>query len=795
MLLELLVLAQAAAAEPSNNALVLFFDGFLPGVLTPEVMPHVYRLKEEGAWSLRARCEDTTISGSGWSTFLTGVHRDKHGVPDNQFASPAYAAYPLFFRRLKEARPEAVCGIAHSWKPIQDLLVAPAAPDYSFFAEYALAMQDPFDAHSVDALCTDAALLMLAQPGPLDCLVVMLDESDGVGHSEGNAHYDAEDPLYRRKLAELDAQVGRLLDAVEARRATRPERWLIAIHADHAGQRGEGHGLNKPSHREAPFILHGPGIARGEIRPPPKSPDLVASVLHHLLGGSAPDPAWGLDGRAVGFAHQGPELAWFHRNLLVNGDAEAERGFSRESGVDASVYGWEDPGAVTVLRRADGTQAFFAPSAARMTQRVDLLPLRPWFRSATPRLMLDHGLEGASAAVRFFDDAGAELPAPLPAVRWAEVVVDFEAGGRADDLALVATPRDRRALPEWRPLFDGVSLAGWTPVNVDADTFTVRDGMLVCSGSPTGELRTDREFENFVVEFEYSHRRAGGNAGFFVWADALPAVGAPFIRSIEVQIIDGWETENWTSHGDVFAIWGATMRPDRPHPAGWERCLPEQRRANGAGAWNHFRIVAVDGIIQHWVNGQPVSGGSAVAPRRGRLCLESEGSEVWFRGLRILELPATGATADHTARGDEGFVQLPLAAPPPGWTRADWRWAGAAGAPPLRSAEVYEDFDLFVDLRLTGAPLELPAGPSPDPARAGLILPPLDRCGLGPDSGWRRVECSFRAGAWTRVALDGVEIALSVPLAAAPPRGPIGLIPPGPAPCELANAFVRRRAP
>ncbi len=773
-----LALALLAQDSPHNKALVLFIDGFLPGAVTPEVMPHAFRLKEEGAWSLRARCEDTTISGSGWSTFLTGVHRDKHGVPDNAFATPNYGAYPLFFRRLKEARPGTVCAIAQSWRPIERHLIAPAEPDFNFYAEYDLADDDYFDSFSVDTMCADAALIWLAEPS-VDCVVVMFDESDGVGHSEGNSHYDAGDALYRRKLAAIDAQIGRLLTAIEARPGHAQERWLIALHADHAGQLHEGHGLNKPSHREAPFILHGPGVARGEIWPPPKSPDLVASILHHFA--VTPDPSWALDGRAVGFTQEGPPLVWFDRNLIVNGDAEAERGFAADSGVDASAYGWNDPGAVTVLRRGDGQQVFFAPTAAEMSQRLDLLPLLPWIRK--DGLVYEHSQE---ITLREVEGSGG---------RFVDVVLALDAGAAADDLRLVITPRDRSATPQWQPLFDGKSLAGWKPVNVDAGTFTVRDGMIVCSGKPTGEIRTERMVENFIAEFEYMHMKTGGNAGFFVWSDALPAMGAPFIRAIEVQVIDGWETENWTSHGDVFSIWGASMHPDRPHPSGWERCLPNQRRANGTGEWNHFRIVAVDGTIQHWVNGQEVSGGSAVNPRKGYLCLESEGSEVLFRNLRILELPSTGAQQADTAEEDGGFKQMPLAAPTQGWTRHDWIWTGEANAPPLRSAAEYQNFDLFLDLRVAGPSLDVPARPFPDPAHAGLIVAPLDRLGFETDSGWHRIAASYRDGSWTQVSVNGVVIEFSVPFEFTPQRGPIALITPGPTPCEIGNVFVRPITP
>jgi hypothetical protein len=199
-------------------------------------------------------------------------------------------------------------------------------------------------------------------------------------------------------------------------------------------------------------------------------------------------------------------------------------------------------------------------------------------------------------------------------------------------------------------LFNGKDLSGWVPMNVRDDTFTVRDGMIVCSGKPTGVMRTDRMYENFVFEIEWRHMRPKGNAGVFVWSDGVIAPGTPFTRSIEVQVLDGRETKDYTSHGDVFAIHGATMKPDRPHPAGWMRCLPSEKRCNPAGQWNHYRITCRDGVIQLAVNGKVVSGGSRCKPRKGYLCLESEGSEVHFRNLRIRELPSTDPKPDEIAK-------------------------------------------------------------------------------------------------------------------------------------------------
>ena len=81
-------------------------------------------------------------------------------------------------------------------------------------------------------------------------------------------------------------------------------------------------------------------------------------------------------------------------------------------------------------------------------------------------------------------------------------------------LSLVAVrgPAVRSCAAEdgFRPLFNGKDLAGWVPVNVAPETFTARDGMIVSTGKPTGVLRTDRQYENFVMELEWRHMQPQG---------------------------------------------------------------------------------------------------------------------------------------------------------------------------------------------------------------------------------------------------------------------------------------------
>jgi hypothetical protein len=272
------------------------------------------------------------------------------------------------------------------------------------------------------------------------------------------------------------------------------------------------------------------------------------------------------------------------------------------------------------------------------------------------------------------------------------------------------------------PLFNGRDLSGWVPVQVAPSTFTVKDGLIVCTGVPTGVMRTERQYENFILELDYMHLVPGGNSGLFVWSDPVTAVGQPFTRAQEIQILDGLHTDVATSDGDVFAIHGATMVPDRPHPKGWMRCLPSERRANPAGQWNHYRVECNDGVLKLAVNGKVVSGASQCSPRKGYICLESEGGTVHFKNIRIKELPSTNPPPDRVAPLDEGFKSIYTGVDLAGWRQdpghvGHWQpknWTlvydgkSQAKDPNLWSEREYGDFVLIADWRLTGKPQKTP---------------------------------------------------------------------------------------
>src|SRR5258706_13793014 len=77
----------------------------------------------------------------------------------------------------------------------------------------------------------------------------------------------------------------------------------------------------------------------------------------------------------------------------------------------------------------------------------------------------------------------------------------------------------------WVDLFNGKDLSGWVNVNTDKDTWSVRDGMIICTGHPIGVMRTEKQYENFVLHVEWCHMEPGGNSGVFAWSEGTGPEG------------------------------------------------------------------------------------------------------------------------------------------------------------------------------------------------------------------------------------------------------------------------------
>ena len=234
--------------------------------------------------------------------------------------------------------------------------------------------------------------------------------------------------------------------------------------------------------------------------------------------------------------------------------------------------------------------------------------------------------------------------------RWAGLLMAF-----AGMMSLVAQdPAIKPFIDDTQPGWRALGAEDFADVNSASDTWSWKEGVLHCTGQPLSVLRTTQTFENFEMVVEWSHQKPAGNSGVFVWVtpesiQRLTQAGKPGLPDgIEVQILDhaytdrvkasGGKTDWFGTNGDVFPV-RVKMTPFPPVSPNGQRSFPRKHLAKGHGEWNHYYIRAINGEVRLWVNGEEVSGGTGCDPSTGYLCLESEGSPILFRKLRIRELP------------------------------------------------------------------------------------------------------------------------------------------------------------
>jgi hypothetical protein len=368
--------------------------------------------------------------------------------------------------------------------------------------------------------------------------------------------------------------------------------------------------------------------------------------------------------------------------------------------------------------------------------------------------------------------------------------------------------------PGFVSLFNGQNLEGWVNVNCAPETWSVRNSVIACTGKPTGAMRTTRQYENFILELEWRHLANAGNAGVFIWSSPIAAKGVPFLRAIEVQVLDNGygNSESHTTHGDVFPIHGSTMKPFGEHRG--SRSFPSERRSKSSPEWNHYRVVCDKGVLRLHVNGKEVSGGEECNYRKGYIGLESEGSPTEFRNIRIKELPPSGASPDMTAPVAQKWEHLYTGVDLRGWKAPsesrwrseDWKLVLAKGGDTTTQTfwneRLYSNFELILDCRV----VEKSADEEPS---SGIRLRgrdgkeftvPLSLLPAGKLSGflpgpqleatkWHRVTIQVK-GSDVTVMLDDKKVGEGRLPSGAPARGAVGLMDNGRA-MEFANFYVR----
>jgi hypothetical protein len=198
-------------------------------------------------------------------------------------------------------------------------------------------------------------------------------------------------------------------------------------------------------------------------------------------------------------------------------------------------------------------------------------------------------------------------------------------------------------------LFNGKNLDGWYTFlnskgknNDPEKIFAIEDGLLHISGKEFGYISTNKVYRNFVFAVEYkwgtkkypprdadSVKRDNGICYYF----PLNERDTVWPKSIECQIQEGDTGDFWLIDSTTIITNGA-----RTEPGTFVRIQKKLNAEKPTGQWNRIEIIANNGKLVYIVNGKIVNEGEAPSVNAGKILIQSEGAEIYYRKIEIAEL-------------------------------------------------------------------------------------------------------------------------------------------------------------
>ena len=187
--------------------------------------------------------------------------------------------------------------------------------------------------------------------------------------------------------------------------------------------------------------------------------------------------------------------------------------------------------------------------------------------------------------------------------------------------------------------------------------FTMTGGVLRVSGQDLGYLATKEIYSNYrlVAEFKWGEKTweprkvNARDSGILLHGGGKDQV---WPECIECQMIEGGTGDILVVSGAYLTVNGVTKGPrierfDRPGRNPWKDELgfrgPHEIE-KPHGSWNRIEVICDGGRIGVSVNGHKTLEGTNSVPQAGKILLQSEGAEVFFRRLDLY--PLHGMTAE-----------------------------------------------------------------------------------------------------------------------------------------------------
>ena len=188
---------------------------------------------------------------------------------------------------------------------------------------------------------------------------------------------------------------------------------------------------------------------------------------------------------------------------------------------------------------------------------------------------------------------------------------------------------------QWYVFLQG-SEKGKDPLGV----FQFENGMIHASGEKFGYIANEESYSNFhlKLEFKWGTKKYAPrlnekrDAGILYNGDIYDG-DKIWPRSLECQIQEGDCGDIWLIDS-ASVIHADTMTKRQPY----HRVVKSKDAEKPTGEWNQVEVVVNNGEITYIVNGQLVNKAKNPNPKTGRILLQSEGAEIYYRNVAIRKL-------------------------------------------------------------------------------------------------------------------------------------------------------------
>jgi len=200
---------------------------------------------------------------------------------------------------------------------------------------------------------------------------------------------------------------------------------------------------------------------------------------------------------------------------------------------------------------------------------------------------------------------------------------------------------------QWESLFNGKDLKGWKPLNGHAK-YEAKDGMIVGTtvlGEPNSFLATDKEYGDFILEFEFKLSDADMNSGVQFRSESNPEYMNGRVHGYQYEIDPSKRA--WTAgiYDEARRDWIYPLEYNAPAKSLFK-----------LGEWNRGRIECIGNSIRTFLNGKPAANLIDDATAKGFFALqvhqvnkpEDAGKKIYFKNIWIQTRNLKGSPLDNT---------------------------------------------------------------------------------------------------------------------------------------------------